>query len=121
MIGRVVTYDIHFHSTLPHFKSMHKNEQMLKAPNPDQTITNMKQMSTAWPGWTVVVEQRTSGPREQDRVEREGQQPESADGDCRLRGGPQQAEHGHPRMAGRRHQRVPVPAEQTAGVDTGCC
>jgi len=45
MIGRVVTYDIHFHSSLPRFKSTHKNEQMLKAPNPDQTITNMKQMS----------------------------------------------------------------------------
>jgi len=45
MIERVVTYNVHFHSTPPHFKSMHKNEQMLKAPNLDQTITNMKQMS----------------------------------------------------------------------------
>jgi hypothetical protein len=39
-----------------------------------------------------------------------------------LRGGPQKPEHGHSRTAGRRrHQRVPVPAEQTAGVDAGRC
>lgn len=71
----------------------------------------------------VVVVQRTSGPREQDRVQDERQQPERADGDRRLGGGPQKTEHGNPRVAGRRrrHQRVPVPAEQTAGVDAGCC
>lgn len=67
-----------------------------------------------------MAEQRAAGSGEEDDVQDERQQPESAHDDRRSVCRAQQSENGKPRMSGR-HECVAIFAEQPADVDAGRC